>query len=320
MTSHFEDLANWIADSLRIDLSSRILEIGSNDGTLQRSMKQLGFDVEGVDPAANITARAKEEGFLVFNDFFSFQFVKNEDLLEKYDLVISCNSFAHVSDIRSIASGISAALKPNGLAIIEVQSWPKLVKDHSFDFVYHEHKYYYHLAALNRLMSPVGLRLKFVEQIPIHGGSYRLVFEKSDSVETSLSISATEWIPSIEAVRVGIGSYVSELSKLNTYLLDAKDRRSQIIGFGAAGRGNMLISFLDNANLIPYIVDESPERIGRMMGLSGIPIIGLDNLKDEDYEECVVFAWNHFAGISKKWPHKGKKLICPLPRLRIIDT
>ena len=61
-----------------------------------------GFDITGVDPAENVTDRAKAKGHKVYNDYFSPKFVLEHGLTDSYELVISCNSFAHISNIREI--------------------------------------------------------------------------------------------------------------------------------------------------------------------------------------------------------------------------
>ena len=40
----------------------------------------------------------------------------------------------------------------------------------------------------------------------------------------------------------------------------------------------------------------------------------------EEYDICIIFAWNHAKSIIEKWPHKGKKLVVPFPSLYTIDT
>jgi SAM-dependent methyltransferase len=320
MQTHFNDLANWIESELRLEPNSNIFEIGSNDGTLQKSMRERGYEVIGVDPAFNVVQRAISGGFQVHNEFFSSVFVRNQNLMESQDLVISCNSFAHITDINEIAKGISEILRPRGIALIEVQAWPKLVETHSFDFIYHEHKYYYHLASIQNLMQKYDLWLKFVKHIPIHGGSYRLVFEKGGQKSIANTLISKEFVPSNADIRRKIKKFTHELAKLDRYLFESRGSGIKVVGFGAAGRGNMLLSFLKESSLLPFVLDESPERVGRIMGISGIPILDFQNLQQDEYDECLVLAWNHFDSIARKWPHEGKKLICPLPKFHFYNT
>jgi hypothetical protein len=68
--------------------------------------------------------------------------------------------------------------------------------------------------------------------------------------------------------------------------------------------------------LIDYILDESPERIGRNLGLSRIKIVNFETFKsqkEDSYDLVLVLAWNFYSEIKSKWPHKNKILIQPLP-------
>jgi hypothetical protein len=160
MKSHFTELAQWFITREAPAKGARILEIGCNDGPLLQCLSDLGFSPMGIDPAKNIVEKARKSGLNVINDFF------NESALEKYkelrdvDYIFSSNSFAHISDIKSIAKSISIALSNKGKFVVEVQSFVELVKKNAFDFVYHEHKYYYTINSISRMMSQYGLHLE----------------------------------------------------------------------------------------------------------------------------------------------------------------
>ena len=99
-------------------------------------------------------------------------------------------------------------------------------------------------------------------------------------------------------------------------LTDKRKKGFKIIGFGASGRANMLIAHMKPSGLIDYILDESPERIGRNLGLSKINILEFETFKsqsEDSYDQVLVLAWNFYSEIKSKWPHKNKILIQPLP-------
>jgi hypothetical protein len=62
-----------------------------------------------------------------------------------------------------------------------VQSLTRLVESNAFDFVYHEHKYYYTLQSLLKSLSQFDWHLVDCMETPIQGGSHRLVFQKSSA-------------------------------------------------------------------------------------------------------------------------------------------
>ena len=321
MKAHFSEMSQWIKNTLKIPNTDRFLEIGSNDGTLMNFLRSLNYNVQGVDPSINVTKYAIENGNSVEVGFFSPEMVINNNWEEKFDVVISTNSFAHISEIRNIAHGISLTLKEGGIFILEVQSWPELVRTKAFDFVYHEHKYYYDLQSLRNLLLPFQILIENVELTTIHGGSYRIVFRKFGNKVlgekfTKFDISKFENSPSKKQITESISLFFTNLDKLKLLLTDKRKKGFKIIGFGASGRANMLIAHMKPSGLIDYILDESPERIGRNLGLSKINILEFETFKsqsEDSYDQVLVLAWNFYSEIKSKWPHKNKILIQPLP-------
>ena len=319
MKQHFANFANWFQKFLKIDTKSEILEIGSNDGTLLLALTSLGYIPTGIDPASNITKIAKVQKLNVIEDFFNEEALDKHNLRNKFDIVISCNSFAHISNIAEIAKGIAEVLKHDGLFIVEVQSFPELLRKRAIDFIYHEHKYYYSIESISNLLKQFGLYLIDGIVVDTHGGSYRLIFSKINQKQ-SLSISKLITNENAMGIRP---EYISEIiyeykeyiEQLAEHIKSEKDKGKKIICFGASGRGNMLLHELKNLDLFEFVVDESEERIGRQMAFSGLEVIEFSKLSENDYDDCLVLAWNYFDKIFQKWPHSNKQIIRALPIL-----
>ena len=82
----------------------------------------------------------------------------------------------------------------------------------------------------------------------------------------------------------------------------------------------MLLHNLNISNILKYVLDESPERVGRLMAISGIPVEDFSELDEADYDICIILAWNYSEAIQKKWQHKNKLLITPLPQMTFYRT
>jgi 2-polyprenyl-3-methyl-5-hydroxy-6-metoxy-1,4-benzoquinol methylase len=324
MTEHFKHFSNWFKNVLRVPKESKILEIGCNDGTLMKALLGLGYKSIGIDPAKNIVEIARNKSLEVIEGHFGKDLVSKFNLKSNFDVVISCNSFAHISNISEVAESVSKVLNDKGLFIVEVQSWIKLIETGAVDFIYHEHKYYYTITSINNLMKKFGLHLVDVTNIETHGGSYRLVFSKNESIRSieanSLIAQELNFNFSLTNLTYLIQKSMDNIENVKNLILKEVTNGKQIICFGASGRGNMLIHYLKMSKDIKFIVDESMERVGRQMGLSGLSIVPFSNLLETEYDICIVLAWNYFETIHIKWPHKNKILIKPLPTFEIQET
>ena len=285
----------------------------------------MGFSPIGIDPAKNIVALAKGKGLSVINDFFGEDAVTRYEELQNVDFIFSSNSFAHITDIHSIAKSIAKSLAPDGRFIVEVQRLILLVESNAFDFVYHEHKYYYTLQSLSKLLSQFDLNLVDCMETPIHGGSYRLVFQKSS---TQVTLAAKTMLERESRIKLGsqeleiaILSYRNEIRKLNNFLLESYRLGKRVVAFGASGRANMLLGAMPAASKIfNVVIDQSPERIGRLMAQNSIPIVDFDAIDCEEYDLAVILAWNFAGSIMAKLRNRQSIFVVPLPNFQIIES
>jgi SAM-dependent methyltransferase len=325
MQRHFDELANWFVSACHPEKSAKILEFGCNDGPLLSALTDKGFSPVGIDPASNIVQRASNKGLRVINDFFSLDAVRRYSELQDLEYIFSSNSFAHISEISEIAHAVSAALAPNGRFIVEVQSLVALLDSNAFDFIYHEHKYYYTLESITRLMKQFDLYLEYASVIPTHGGSYRLIFGKSQteqSLETRELISKeSSSILDSKSIGSAILKYETELEKLDNLIETLNVEGNRIVAFGASGRANMLLAKLPRSRaLIEKVIDESPERFGRLMAQNQIPIEPLSGNDLTQYTTLVILAWNYSDVVIKKLEHTELDYVIPLPALKRIAS
>lgn len=323
MQSHFDSFAKWFKESNLAEHDCAILEIGCNDGPLLDSLTKLGYKPVGIDPASNIVKQAREKGLKVICDFFNLETVADQMLENSFDVVISCNSFAHISDIDEIAKSVALSLKQDGLFIVEVQSLSDLVESKAYDFVYHEHKYYYSITSISNLLRRHEMHLIDGIGINTHGGSLRLVFSKtkrpmSEKIqkmikkENSLDLTAG-------TISLSVVAFMDELIKLKEFLSTASEENQLCVGVGASGRANMLLNYLlPEAKGITAVYDESPERIGREMALSGIPVKQLDPKSEMSPANVLVLAWNFSEVLMNKWPNVNSTFVLPLPEFSVI--
>ncbi len=221
MQKHFNEYADWLVDVEGISKSNAILEFGCNDGPLLYALKQKGITALGVDPATNIVKLGQAKDLTIVDEFFNYDFVKKYDLSKHFDYILSSNSFAHIEDIQELIRGVKAALKPKGKFIIEVQYLVDLVDKFQFDFMYHEHLFYYTLTSLKNLFEPHGLTILDFERIPVHSGSIRVIIGEGQSNQKVLDQIKKE--ESYLDLSTFSQSITAALNKLKTYLEDNKN-------------------------------------------------------------------------------------------------
>ena len=116
LVNHFESLAK------KINLSSFIVDIGSNDGILLKPLKKMGIKAIGVDPSINVGKIANDQGLETLIGFFSNAIV--EKIIKMYgkpDTVVASNIFTHIENPKEFVLNIKKLIEENGMFVLEVE-------------------------------------------------------------------------------------------------------------------------------------------------------------------------------------------------------
>ena len=120
-----------------------------------------------------------------------------------------------------------------------------------------------------------------------------------------------QWSTEVDAL---INDLAGQLKKL-------KGGGAKIAAFAASAKGNTLLNAcrIDGAT-IDYIVDDTPEKIGKFSPGTGIPIVDRAVLEDDPPDYLVILAWNFAREIIESTSGFGGKYIIPIPAFKIIDS
>ena len=75
MKLHFKKYADWIKSEF-LKSNSKLIEIGSNDGTFLSNLKNSSIECVGFEPSENVAIKAKKNNIKIINDFLIFKVLK----------------------------------------------------------------------------------------------------------------------------------------------------------------------------------------------------------------------------------------------------
>jgi SAM-dependent methyltransferase len=314
---------------LGLAAESLVLEVASNDGYLLRHFASAGIRVLGVEPAANVAAVAVAAGVRTEVAFFGAEMaLRLSSGGVSADLIVANNVLAHVPDLHDFVAGLSLALKPEGTLVIEFPHLLRLIAGVQFDTIYHEHYSYFSLLTAERALAAHGLSVFHVEALPTHGGSLRLWAAHASHgrlvSQPLLDLRAEESRAGLDrtAPYEGFTSQVEHCRQsILDFLSDARNSAQTVVAYGAAAKGNTLLNYCGATTAdIPYVVDRSPHKQGRLLPGSHIPVRAPDILAETRPAYLLVLAWNLRDEILADMAHIRQwdgRFVIPVPEVEI---
>jgi dTDP-4-dehydrorhamnose reductase len=324
---HCRSMARSVGALLDLDRSDLVVDIAGNDGTLLVELRdELGVQVLNVDPAENIASIAEERGIPTIADFWSASIA--ESIVDNHGrpkLITATNVFAHVDDVRGFVTAARDCLAADGALMLEFPYAVDFIEHREFDTVYFEHLSYVLVEPVRRLAEAVGMEVFDVEKQDIHGGTVRIfigpagVHRVRESVDTFVSAEAEQGFHSAARYLEWTRDVDQLIDQLSKELRSLKDSGAKVAAFAASAKGNTLLNAcrLDRRT-VSYIVDDTPEKIGRYSPGNGIPIVDRSVLDADPPDYLVILAWNFAQEIMDGTPGYSGKYIIPIPAFRVV--
>jgi hypothetical protein len=327
---HAKAYMDSMVDRFKLNSQSNIVEIASNDGYLLQFARQKQIPCYGVEPTHSTALVARQKGIEIVEDFFGSELATNmADQERQADLMVANNVLAHVPDINDFIQGFSILLKDKGVATFEFPHLLNLVINNQFDTIYHEHYSYLSFTSVNKIFEANGLYIFDVDELPTHGGSLR-VYAQLSNVQNQLISDAVNKIHQKE-IQHGVDTldfycdFQEKMDKIKfdllSCLLELKEKHKTIIAYGAAAKGNTIMNFSGiRPDLIPFVVDRNPNKLGKFMPGSRIPIVDESIIREKRPEYILIFPWNLKSEIKAQLSYIrdwGGQFIVAVPNLEI---
>ncbi len=305
MKNHFKEYAQFIRKYLKTN--SKIIEIGSNDGTFLKNFSDKKDHILGIEPSKSVADVALKNEVPTINKFFNKENVKElKKFLGNTDLICASNVICHIPDLNNLIESVDILLSKDGTFIFEEPYLGSMFEKVSYDQIYDEHIFMFSASSISKIFKRYNFYL--VDAIPqiTHGGSMRYIIKrKSISGEHEINkiydFEKKNKIDSIESCKIFKKNCEISKEKILNKILDFKDRGKSICGYAATSKSTTILNYCKiGSNYIDYICDTTKEKIGKYSPGMHIPIKDMDffhsNLRDCIY----LFAWNHKEEILNK--------------------
>ncbi len=306
---HFELAAKKYIKKFKLKKDSFIIDVGANDGIGLIPFKNKGYkNLLAIEPARNLSKVLKKKGLKVVNDFLSVKYLENFE--NKSDLVLASNVFAHSDKLHEMAEIMLKLLKKNGTLVIEVQSLLSILKNSTFDNIYHEHYNYWSLISLQNFFNQFDSKIFNAEKIETHGGSLRIYVTKnlnkkiSNNVQKILNEEISFGLKNFETYKKFEKNIINIKKNVLKNINNLKKLNKVLVGYGAPAKATTALNYFDIKDQIQFIIEDNKLKQGKILPGVNIKIKSKSSLSKK--HKVIVFAWNFYKEIKKKNPKFSK--------------
>ena len=304
MCKHFSKYAEFVKKYLKTN--SKIIEIGSNDGTFLSNFKDMSKNIVGFEPSKNVAKIAKKNRIPTINNFFNYENTKNmKSYVGNTDLICASNVICHIPDLNDLIRSIDLLLSADGTFVFEEPYLGSMFKKVSYDQIYDEHIYMFTAHSVLKIFERFNLHL--VEAVPqvTHGGSMRYIIkrkkEENNQIKIILKNEKKQKLNQIESCLIFKKNCEISKKKIIEKIKSIKKNGKSISGYAATSKSTTILNYCNiGTKEIDYICDTTREKIGKFSPGKHIPIKDMSYFYKNPTDYVYLFAWNHKLEIFEK--------------------
>ncbi|SEP52382.1 class I SAM-dependent methyltransferase [Amycolatopsis saalfeldensis] len=308
MRAHFEGIARGFLGGELARPDPFIVEIGSNDGVLLKTIHDAGVRHVGFEPSGKVAAAAAERGVRVLGEFFDAGTAAGTRESDgPADVIFAANTICHIPYLRSILAGVKTLLAPDGVFVFEDPYLGDIVAKRSFDQIYDEHFFLFSARAVQAMAARFGLELVDVERLAVHGGEVRYTIARAGArkpkavVADLIAAENARQLADLRTLRQFAAATARIRDDLVATLRRLRAAGHEIVGYGATAKSATVTNFCGiGPDLVSYVCDTTPAKQGRFTPGTHIPIRPAEAFSDPYPDFALLFAWNHENEIMAK--------------------
>ena len=303
-----KNLSIDIKKNINKNNSSKILDIGCNDGTLLNFFYEKKFITYGIEPTdANKDCKKNHK---IIKGFFDENIAKK--FLKKYgkpDVIIFTNVFAHIEKLKKVLNSLKILIGKDTLVVIENHYLISVIKRFQFDTFYHEHLRTYSLNSffnLGKILKMNIIKATFPKR---YGGNIRIFYRRNISENKNIKekiINERKIFNTLKNIfRKNLNKWKDKKKK---YIKTLNKKYGPIFAKSYPARACVIINYLglDNKNIFNIYEQDFSKKLNKYVPGTNIKIIA-DKYFDKNkmHIPIINFSW-HISKEIKGYIRKKK--------------
>ncbi len=260
----------------------KVIEIGCGRGEYLSLMQQFGVEAYGLEYSEESVIKCVKNGLKVSKGFVQGSTYKINDA--PFDAFFILNYFEHLPDPNSTLHGIYYNLANGAIGLIEVPNFDMILRNKLFSEFIGDHLFYFTRETLDTT-----LRLNGFEIIDCHEIWYDYIISAVVKKREKLDI-------------LHFYEYQAQLkNEIEEYIHRFRGKKVAI--WGAGHQALAIISLINLADKIKYVVDSATFKQGKYTPATHVRIVSPDALDSDPVDAVIVMAAGYsdeVAGIIRK--------------------
>ncbi|MDP2927680.1 MAG: class I SAM-dependent methyltransferase [Candidatus Omnitrophota bacterium] len=262
--------------------NKRIIEIGCGRGESLSIMNKFGVDAYGLEYSGESVAECVKSRLKV-----SKGFIQNSAAQLKYapfEAFFILSFLEHLPEPNSTLRGIYNNLTDNAVGLIEVPNFDMILRKKLFSEFIGDHLFYFSKETLNAL-----LKLNGFDVISCNEVWHDYII--SAIVRKRIKLDISDFHKYQVQIKNGVEKYIRRF------------KGKKVAIWGAGHQALAVISLMDLAGKIRYVVDSAPFKQGKYTPATHIPIVSPDALESDPVDAVIVMAASYsdeVAGIIQQ--------------------
>ncbi|WP_407155605.1 class I SAM-dependent methyltransferase [Bradyrhizobium sp. STM 3557] len=261
---------------LGVKCTDLILEVGANEGTFLRQLRDRGYhNLFGVEPSKGLADYSRQSGLDILDTYFDRKLAAEIRATRGPVRAVICrHTLEHVPDIFEFTRAIADVLADDGVSLIEVPDADWVVTNLFAHEIWDEHITYFRARSLRRLLENCGLRPVELRRMRFRDTRNLLCWSALAANPAAQAANLPDDEAGLDAVAEFQSRWDDFSHRLRNQLLVSP---KPIVGIGASHIQLNFFNFAGIGDLVDGLIDDDETKSGRFAPLARpVPIRSTD--------------------------------------------
>ncbi len=204
------------------------------------------------------------------------------------NLVVARHILEHAQNLPDFTEGIRTLVKPGGYVLFEVPDFSPALETMDYCTAWEEHASYFTPDTFRWTLDRFGFDVKAFFSYPYQHENSLCAIAQVRPGRPSPKLPGPFVPAELEKGRRFAAAFPERSTRIGQYLVDFKKNEGPIAMFGAGHLACKFINVFHLKSCFEFVVDDHPEKKGKYMAGSKLPIVGSESLTQRRIKLCLL--------------------------------